>query len=300
MSDERNGKTATGISAGCGDVSGDDASGGEDSNGRHTIIVAGEVEDVDEVEDVQVERLVIGGDGKTRFASDDDRIRACEHALGYVFFNKNLLRTALTHSSSTSDKRMDNERLEFFGDAVLDLVVREYLFHNYPKHQEGDLTEAKSALVCRAALVRAARRLELKPFLSLGRGIGKRRSVPDSLLGNAYEAVVAAIYLDGGYQPARNFILASLGEEIPDAIDPANRENFKSTLQKVLQQRKRPLPSYRVLASTGPEHSRAFQIAVMVEGKELGRGAGSNKKAAEQEAARSALENMDACPDPEK
>lgn len=293
MSDDMNMETIRGSEAGDDDVSGGDA------DAPHTIIVAGDVEDVEEVEDVQVERVIIGGDGKTRFASDDERIRACEQAIGYVFFNKNLLRTALTHSSSTADKRLDNERLEFFGDAVLDLVVREYLFHNYPKRQEGDLTEAKSALVCRTSLVRAARRLELKPFLSLGRGMGKRRSVPDSLLGNAYEAVVAAIYLDGGYHPARNFILASLDEEIPDAVEQANRSNYKSNLQKLLQQRKRPLPVYRVLSSTGPEHSRAFQVAALVEGRELGRGTGSNKKAAEQEAARSALENLDACPDAE-
>ncbi len=262
-----------------------------------TIIVPVNPTPPEDVEEVQVERVVLGGDGKTRFQSDDERIRACERALGYPFFNKILLKNALTHSSSTSDKRMDNERLEFFGDAVLDLVVREYLFHNYPSRQEGDLTEAKSAVVCRTALVKAAQRIGLKAYLSLGRGIGKRRAVPDSLLADAYEAIVAAIYLDGGYQPVRKFILGTLGEEIPYAIEQANNDNHKSVLQKLLQQRKRPLPVYRVLGSTGPEHSRVFQVAVLVEGQEVGRGTGSNKKAAEQDAARSALENLDAGPE---
>ncbi len=245
------------------------------------------------VEDVDVEIL----DGKPRSASRrppsaEETIRACEQALGYTFFDKKLIRNALTHSSSTSDKRLDNERLEFFGDAVLDLVVREYLYHNYPNHQEGDLTEAKSTVVCRASLARAAKRMDLKAFLFLGRGIGKKRAVPDSLLADAYEAIVAAIYLDGGYQPVKNFILMTLREEIPHAIEQANAANFKSNLQKHLQQRKRPLPVYKTLGSLGPEHSRVFQVAAFIDGVERGRGSGSSKKSAEQEAARLALDAL--------
>lgn len=250
-----------------------------------------EVELVDfGAEDVAVELVSLDDDSRL---SEQDRLLACEHAIGYAFADKTYLRNALTHSSSTSDKRLDNERLEFFGDAVLDLVVREYLYHNYPNRQEGDLTEAKSAVVCRASLVRAAGRIGLKRYLALGRGMGKRRGVPESLIADAYEAVVAAIYLDGGYQPVRDFILLTLAGEIPRAIDQASSQNYKSTLQKLLQQRKCPLPVYRVLGSTGPEHSRVFQVAVLVEGQEAGRGSGSSKKAAEQEAARSALENDD-------
>ena len=269
----------------------------EDRNAQPELDTAGiveaEVVDVDdEIEDVAVE--VYHEEPKPRPNPVDERLRACEQALGYTFFDKNLIRNALTHSSSTSDKRQDNERLEFFGDAVLDLVVREYLYHNYPNHQEGDLTEAKSAVVCRTSLAKAAKRMDLKAYLTLGRGIGKKKAVPDSLLADAYEAVVAAIYLDGGYQPVRNFILMTLKEEIPFAIEQANSTNYKSNLQKMLQQQKRPLPVYRVLGTTGPEHSRVFQVAALVEGKEMGRGSGSNKKTAEQEAARSALESLDA------
>lgn len=255
------------------------------------------------VEDVPVEVFADADpDGETevtaeRHLSRDElareRIRVCEEVLGYTFFEKKLIKTALTHSSSTSDKHLDNERLEFFGDAVLDLVIREFLYHNYPNHQEGDLTEAKSAVVCRASLAKASKKMGLKDCLFLGRGIGKKRGVPDSLLADAYEAVVAAIYLDGGYQPVKNFILMTLKSEIPFAIEQANSTNYKSNLQKLLQQQKRPLPQYRVLGSTGPEHSRVFEIAVFIEGEEAGRGSGSSKKAAEQEAARAALAHAD-------
>ncbi len=250
-----------------------------------------DAEEVEEIEDVAVETVDSGRNGKKSraAAADEERIRACEQAIGYTFFNKKLIRNALTHSSSTSDKHLDNERMEFFGDAVLDLVIREFLYHNYPNHQEGDLTEAKSTVVCRTSLVKAAKRIGLKNYLFLGRGMGKRRPVPDSLLGDAYEAIVAAIYLDGGYQPVKNFILFTLGTEIPVAVEQVNSTNYKSNLQKLLQQHKRPLPVYRVLGCTGPEHSRIYQIAVLVAGEEMGRGAGSNKKTAEQEAARAAL-----------
>ena len=278
---------------GYGEDKGRAAVGFESTDSMESDDFLPEVEaDVDaggEVEDVAVE-IDYNGD-------DKERIRACEQALGYTFFDKGLILNALTHSSSTADKRMDNERLEFFGDAVLDLVVREYLYHHYPNHQEGDLTEAKSAVVCRTSLAKAAKRMNLKEYLQVGRGIGRKKSVPDSLLADAYEAIVAAIYLDGGYQPVRNFILMTLGEEIPFAIEQANSTNYKSNLQKLLQQQKRPLPVYRVLGSTGPEHSRIFQVAALIEGEEMGRGSGSSKKAAEQEAARSALDNMDAGPD---
>lgn len=268
----------------------------EQSNGFEPPVEVFCDPDSDGVIDVLVEPVHVGGsDPKNgwRIQSDTDRVTSCEHFLGYTFADKSLLKNALTHSSSTSDKSMDNERLEFFGDAVLDLVVREDLFHNYPNRQEGDLTEAKSAVVCRSSLVRAARKLRLRECLQLGRGIGKKKAVPDSLLADAFEAVVAAIYLDGGYRAARKFIMANLGDAIPKAVAGANAKNYKSTLQKVLQQRKRPLPVYRVVDTSGPEHSRMFQVAVVVEDEELGRGTGSNKKSAEQEAAKAALSNVE-------
>ena len=148
-------------------------------------------------------------------------------------------------------------------------------------------------MVCRDALVRAARRADLKPFIFLGRGMNRRQALPESLLANAFEAVVAAIYLDGGIPAARDFILAHLGADIPLALEKSAAANHKSSLQKLLQQKRRPLPVYHLLAATGPEHSRTFQVAVLVEGREWGRGSGQNKKAAEQAAACAALENLE-------
>lgn len=218
-----------------------------------------------------------------------DHVGACERAIGYTFFDKHLIRKALTHSSSAPGHKQDNERMEFFGDAVLDLVIREYLYFKYPDKQEGELTEAKSAVVCRASLVKASQGMGMKDFLYLGRGMGKRRPVPESLLANAFEAIVAAIYMDGGYQPARNFILAHLEAEIPIAMDQINSANYKSNLQKLLQQYHHPLPVYRVTGTSGPEHSKTFDVVVVVDGREVGHGTGTSKKAAEQEAARQAL-----------
>ncbi len=248
------------------------------------------------VHEVPVERVEVwsgvGDTGGVDFTDENERLAACELSLGYNFHDRRLLARALTHSSSTSDKSLDNERMEFFGDAVLDLVVREFLFHNYPNRQEGDLTEAKSTIVCRGSLAHAAKSIHLKRYLILGRGMGRKKKIPDSLLADAYEAVVAAIYIDGGYAPAKTFIMRTLGSEMPSAIERANVANFKSNLQKITQQRRHALPHYRVLGSSGPEHSRIFEVAVSIEGKEMGRGFGSSKKAAEQEAAKQALDGM--------
>ena len=252
------------------------------------------VDSCEEVDDVTVERVEvlmtgIEGDGHI---DENERLAACEKAVLYSFADRRHLSRALTHSSSTSNKHQDNERLEFFGDAVLDMVVREYLFHHYPNRQEGDLTEAKSAIVCRASLVKAGKELGLKRFLVLGRGVGSRKGVPDSLIADAYEAIVAAVYLDGGYQQVRDFILRTLANALPAAIEKANAANYKSNLQKMAQRDKRHLPAYRLLEASGPEHARVFEVAVFMDSVEIGRGMGTSKKAAEQEAAKSALHNI--------
>lgn len=251
--------------------------------------------DCDLIEEVDVDSVLCPGSDETpgtgTFSNANERVAACEAAIGYVFSDRSLLKRSLTHSSSTSNKGQDNERLEFFGDAVLDLVIREYLYHLFPYRQEGELTEVKSAIVCRSTLAKASRKLNLKDFLILGRGVGRKRALPESLLANTFEAMTAAIYLDGGYEPAKRFILSALDEEIPLAMENAHSKNYKSVLQNLLQQEKKHLtPTYRVLATSGPEHARTFEVAVLVQGQELGRGVGSNKKAAEQNAARRALD----------
>ena len=248
----------------------------------------------EEIADVPVERVevLMTGIGDGDHIDEDERLAECEKSLQYAFADRRHLSRALTHSSSTSNKHQDNERLEFFGDAVLDMVVREYLFHHYPNRQEGDLTEAKSAIVCRASLVKAGKELGLKRFLILGRGVGSRKGVPDSLIADAYEAIVAAVYLDGGYPPVREFIMRTLRGVMPQAIEKASAANYKSNLQKLAQRDKRHLPAYRLLGASGPEHARVFEVAVFMDGDEIGRGSGTSKKAAEQEAAKCALQTI--------
>ncbi|MDR3211663.1 MAG: ribonuclease III [Planctomycetota bacterium] len=216
----------------------------------------------------------------------------CEKILGYTFRDRRLLVKALTHSSSTSGKMQDNERLEFFGDAVLDMVVREYLFLQYPDQDEGALTETKSALVCRPALARIFRRLNLRRFLRIGRGLGLKDSLPESLQANTYEAVVAAIYLDGGYPMVRDFILQTT--EVRSLLaEHGVPGNAKSLLQRKVQHQFGCLPLYRVVTIEGPEHACLFEVAVLVDGVEYGRGRGPSKKAAQQMAAQIALDDLE-------
>ncbi len=210
--------------------------------------------------------------------------------LGYSFKSEELLKTALTHSSAGEPH---NERLEFLGDAVLELIATEYLYTSFKELSEGVMTSTRASAVCEPSLCTFAESLKLGDFLILGKGEESSggRSKP-SILADAMEAVLGAIYLDGGYASARDFIMRSLGDIIPTAVEEVNFTNFKSNLQKVVQQRKRKLPAYKILGSHGPEHSRIFEVAVYVDGKELGRGNGNSKKAAEQEAAKHALATL--------
>ncbi len=209
--------------------------------------------------------------------------------LGYRFKDEELLRRALTHSSSTADKLGDNERFEFFGDAILDFVVCEHLFQNRPQLAEGALTEIKSAAVSRRALGKVAKRLGLRPHLILGRGIGGHRNLPESVYANVFEALIAAVYLDGGLDAAREFILRHLAEVLRLAEGCSARHNYKSRLQEAAQGRGQGNPEYLVLSEAGPDHAKRFEVAVRLDGEEIGRGVGANKKQAQQLAARAGL-----------
>ena len=212
--------------------------------------------------------------------------------LGYRFGDAALLRRALTHSSSTADKYEDNERLEFFGDAVLDLIVCEYLYHACPWHREGELTEIKSVAVRRQTLAQAAEKLGLRPYLVLGKGIAGRQDLPPSVHANVFEAVLAAIYLDGGYLPARAFVLRNLRTVMDEALLQPHADNHKSLLQQHLQREARAVPIYRVTAESGPDHAKRFEVSALIEGVERGRGVGASKKEAEQAAAEQALQAL--------
>jgi len=205
-----------------------------------------------------------------------------------------LLRQALTHTSYSNEHRVpgssSNERLEFLGDAVLELVMSDHLYRSFPRLSEGELTELRARVVCEAALAKQARRLGLGELLRLGRGeeAAGGRTRP-SLLADAFEAVVGAVYLEGGLPAAQRFILAQLGATVAASAQAGANTNFKSMLQEFVQGQGRAAPVYRLLAERGPDHAKEYEVAALVDGREVGRGSGRRKQEAEQEAARHAL-----------
>lgn len=230
-----------------------------------------------------------------------------EKRLAYRFRNRGLLEKALTHSSAVSDARSgraagsageplpeDNERLEFLGDAVLELVTREYLVSKFPDWDEGRLSKSRTRLVNAKSLWAAARRLAIGEHLRLGRGEEKTGGrEKQTLLADAFEALVAAIYLDGGLEAARNVLRRVLFDEaLGERGERMGESDRKSALQELLQGRGLPPAVYRVAGETGPDHRKKFQIEVWASGELLASGEGSTKKEAEQRAAKSALERL--------
>src|SRR5437660_1280761 len=182
---------------------------------------------------------------------ESEILEECQKAIEYRFRKPKLLRAALTHASGADTRLASNERLEFLGDAVLGLVVCEQLFERFPNYQEGDLTKIKSAVVSRRTCARISRQLNLGDFLFLGKGMHIHTAVPSSLLADVFESLVAAIYLDGGLEPARNFILQHVGPEIEREADGAHGGNAKSVLQQVAQREFGATPQYQVLDEKG-------------------------------------------------
>jgi ribonuclease-3 len=218
-----------------------------------------------------------------------------ETRIGYRFKDRGLLEHALTHKSRAAEDISggvaDNESLEFLGDAVLGLVVASALFRRYPSYDEGQKSKIKASVVSTYALARQAEAIRLGDHLILGRGEEKTGGrFKQALLADAYEALIAAIYLDGGIEEAEGFLL----RELKDAIEAGAAANFvgkdfKSALQERLQALGRPLPEYRVAGETGPDHRKIFTVDVVVGREVLGSAVGKAKKEAEQEAARLAL-----------
>lgn len=216
-------------------------------------------------------------------------LRALQSRLGYEFRDVELLKASLTHASSAVERGKSNERLEFLGDAVLGLVVCQELFERFPGAQEGELTKIKSAVVSRRACANVADQLGLPLMLTLGKGMDGGHNLPRSLAAAVLEAVIAAIYLDGGLEAARTFILAQMGEEIRMAADSEHRFNYKSQLQQLAQRRWNLTPQYELLDEKGPDHSKCFEVAVTVGPNRFAGAWGRSKKEAEQKAARLAL-----------
>jgi len=245
-----------------------------------------------------------------------------EAALGYEFRDRGLLGQALTHSSRKNDHACSNERLEFLGDAVLGMVVSDRLYRAFPEFTEGDLTRVKSAVVSRTTLARVAKGLGLGKHLIVAKGVARPvaaesgpcdaamtvRRLPPSLLSDAFEAIIGAIYLDGGLDAAGGFIERHLQAEIQRACSSRARD-AKSLLQDFAQRSLGHTPVYRLVAAEGPDHVKSFEVVTMIGRKRYGRGRGTTKKAAEQEAAartlamlgadeRAAASSADERPDP--
>ena len=217
-----------------------------------------------------------------------------ENIIGYTFKNKELIEQALSHSSYANEKKRaggSNERLEFLGDSVLSIVVSDYLYKNI-NVPEGELTKMRASLVCEKSLFVFAQQIQLGEFLHLGKGEentgGRERP---SILADAFEAVIAAIYLDGGMDEARRFILSFVEPEIKNPR-PRAFKDYKTTLQEIIQKNPEEHLSYVLTGEEGPDHDKHFYVEVHLNNNIIGRGGGRSKKEAEQQAAREALELM--------
>src|SRR5262245_20290441 len=225
-------------------------------------------------------------------------LEECQKTIGYSFRQLDLLRAALTHASGADTRLASNERLEFLGDSVLGLITCEQLFSRFPDYEEGDLTKVKSVVVSRRTCARISRNLNLGDFLFLGKGMHGHAAVPASLLADVFESLVAAIYLDGGLEPAKRFILQHMGPEIEQVAEDTHGGNYKSVLQQVGQRDMGATPQYHLLDEQGPDHSKCFMIAAVIGGRNYPPAWGRNKKEAEQKAAMNALAVIDGRPVP--
>ena len=199
---------------------------------------------------------------------------------------------ALTHSSTQSESLLSNERLEFLGDSVLGLAISEFLYNFLENCDEGDLTQIKSVVVSTATLANESKRLGLDRLYNVGKGDGRRHELPVSLLANVFEAVVAAIYLEAGFEEARRFVVRNLFHQVLAVCDDRHEKNYKSLLQQYSQKELGITPSYRVVKQTGPDHRKFFEVAAVIGDKRYDKGAGKSKKEAEQDAARKALKTL--------
>ncbi len=215
-----------------------------------------------------------------------------ERVLGHRFRNPALAQQALTHSSAKEKELPCNERLEFLGDAVLGQVVSEFLFIKFPECEEGDLSTMKSIIVSAKTLSARAQELELDEIVILGRGLREKKALPSSILCNALEAVIAALYLDAGFDAARDFILRLISAKLDEIVLDRHEKNYKSLLQDYAQRKLQAIPAYRVMKEVGPDHKKLFQVVVELDGRTHGPAWGANKKDAEQKAAKRALSSL--------
>jgi ribonuclease-3 len=217
----------------------------------------------------------------------------CEELLEHHFRDRSLLLCALTHASVARTRLESNERLEFLGDAILGTIICEQLYHSYPEATEGELTRIKSVVVSRATCAELTLDLGLDRYLLLGRGVDSNGRVPSSILAAVFESVVGAIYLDGGFEVAREFVLRQTQQQMQQAAESATGVNFKSLLQQLTQRKLGCTPGYRVLDEQGPDHSKCFQISAVLGTRTFVPAWGPSKKEAEQRAAGNALAELE-------
>jgi ribonuclease-3 len=220
---------------------------------------------------------------------DEQSLQQIEQIVGHKFSNNNLLARAFTHSSAVENRLDSNERLEFLGDAVLSAVICQSLFDSFDNYLEGELTKIKSALVSRGSCARVARQLGLVRFLKVGKGMGASKTLPMSLAAGLLEAIIAAIYIDSGFDAARVFILRQFTPLIDQINAEESRGNYKSLLQQYAQEHLNAVPMYVLLDEKGPDHNKCFESEVVIAERHFTSAWGANKKQAEQKAAFNAL-----------
>ena len=217
-----------------------------------------------------------------------------EKELGYSFKNKCLLKKALTHTSYAYERKMEsNEKLEYLGDSILEFISSEYLYENYPKLKEGEMTKVRASVVCEQSLYKIAKKHNFSDFLYLGKSEKcSKENVRPAIMADSVEAVIAAIYLDGGLEIAKKFIIENLKDEIEIAAKNVGEKDYKTVLQEKLQENGEVEIKYTILREFGPDHEKTFEAQVECNHKKLATGTGKSKKQAEMEAARKALENL--------
>lgn len=218
-----------------------------------------------------------------------DELCVAEELLGHEFSDQDLLEKALTHASLVDSRLQSNERLEFLGDAVLGLVVCDHLHRRFPELLEGEMTKIKSTVVSRRVCAEVALDLGFGELLRLGKGMDLRSELPKSVLAAVYESVIGALFVDGGLEAARAFIMKCLERRIEKAAKSGHQSNFKSVLQQASQQMLDMLPQYIVLDEKGPDHAKCFEVCVEIGARRFGSCWGASKKQAEQAAALEAL-----------
>lgn len=215
-----------------------------------------------------------------------------ENEIGYKFNNKTLLKTALTHTSYAYEKGVQsNEKLEFLGDSILEFLSSIYIYNNYPKLKEGEMTKVRAQVVCEASLYKIAKAHNFSDFLFLGKSEKMAGSgVKPAILADSVEAIIAAMYLDGGIDPVNFFITKNLKDEVEYASKNVGQKDYKTVLQEILQKHGDVNIEYKIIKETGPDHNKNFVSEVTINGKILEKGEGKSKKQAEMMAAKHAIE----------